>query len=134
MASVTSLTASVHQRLADALAAALPEAGAADPLLRRSDRADYQANGILALAKKLKGNPRELATKVVDAIGADEVIQDIEVSGPGFLNLTLSDAAITRNLAPASPFPPTTLPAPRVGASVTGHARSGTAPPGTLAP
>ncbi|NUV30279.1 arginine--tRNA ligase, partial [Streptomyces odorifer] len=99
MASVTSLTASVHQRLADALAAALPEAGAADPLLRRSDRADYQANGILALAKKLKGNPRELATKVVDAIGADEVIQDVEVSGPGFLNLTLSDAAITRNLA-----------------------------------
>ncbi|MFP3117574.1 arginine--tRNA ligase [Streptomyces sp. Iso 434] len=99
MASVTSLTASVHQRLADALAAALPEAGAADPLLRRSDRADYQANGILALAKKLKGNPRELATKVVDAIGADAVIQDIEVSGPGFLNLTLSDAAITRNLA-----------------------------------
>src|SRR6478735_10095732 len=99
MASVTSITASVHQRLADALSAALPEAGAADPLLRRSDRADYQANGILALAEKLKGNPRELATKVVDAIGADEVIQDIEVSGPGFLNLTLSDAAITRNLA-----------------------------------
>ncbi len=65
MASVTSLTASVHQRLADALSAALPEAGAADPLLRRSDRADFQANGILALAKKAKANPRELATQVV---------------------------------------------------------------------
>ena len=51
MASVTSLSDSVHQRLAAALSAALPQAGSADPLLRRSDRADFQANGILALAK-----------------------------------------------------------------------------------
>ncbi|MGW7068455.1 arginine--tRNA ligase [Streptomyces sp. NPDC054855] len=100
MASVTSLTASVHQRLADALSAALPEASAADPLLRRSDRADYQANGILALAKKAKANPRELATKVVDALPADDgTIKDVEVSGPGFLNVTVTDKAITENLA-----------------------------------
>ncbi|MGV9880470.1 arginine--tRNA ligase [Streptomyces sp. NPDC003006] len=99
MASVTSLTASVHQRLADALSAALPEAGAADPLLRRSDRADFQANGILALAKKLKGNPRELATQVVSGITAPDLFQDIEVSGPGFLNITVTDKAITENLA-----------------------------------
>ncbi|MEV6758881.1 arginine--tRNA ligase [Streptomyces sp. NPDC051214] len=99
MASVTSLTASVHQRLADALSAALPEAGAADPLLRRSDRADYQANGILALAKKAKANPRELATKVVDAIDAPDLLKDVEVSGPGFLNVTVTDKAITENLA-----------------------------------
>lgn len=58
MTPVTSLTASVHQRLADALASALPAADGVDPLLRRSDRADYQANGILALAKKAKANPR----------------------------------------------------------------------------
>lgn len=99
MASVTSLTASVHQRLADALSAALPEAGTADPLLRRSDRADYQANGILALAKKAKANPRELATKVVDAIDAPDLLKDVEVSGPGFLNVTVTDKAITENLA-----------------------------------
>ncbi|WP_367044115.1 arginine--tRNA ligase [Streptomyces sp. Je 1-332] len=99
MASVTSLTASVHQRIADALSAALPEAGAADPLLRRSDRADYQANGILALAKKAKANPRELAAKVVDAIDAPDLLKDVEVSGPGFLNVTVTDKAITENLA-----------------------------------
>ncbi|MFM9699006.1 arginine--tRNA ligase [Streptomyces europaeiscabiei] len=98
MASVTSLTASVHQRLATALTAALPEADA-DPLLRRSDRADYQANGILALAKKAKANPRELATQVVAQVESGEVIKEIEVSGPGFLNITLTDRAITRNLA-----------------------------------
>ncbi|OMI39255.1 arginine--tRNA ligase [Streptomyces sparsogenes] len=99
MASVPSLAATVHQRLADALSAALPEAGAADPLLRRSDRADFQANGMLALAKKLKGNPRELAAKVVESLPAGDVIADIEVSGPGFLNITVSDEAIVKTLA-----------------------------------
>ncbi|MEU1598378.1 arginine--tRNA ligase [Streptomyces sp. NPDC005708] len=99
MASVTSLTASVHQRLANALSATLPEAADADPLLRRSDRADFQANGILALAKKAKANPRELATQVVDKVVTGDVIKDVEVSGPGFLNITVTDKAITENLA-----------------------------------
>ncbi|MFF9098720.1 arginine--tRNA ligase [Streptomyces sp. NPDC014802] len=99
MASVTSLTASVHQRLASALSAALPEAAGADPLLRRSDRADYQANGILALAKKAKANPRELAAQVVAQVTTGDVIKDVEVSGPGFLNVTVTDRAITENLA-----------------------------------
>ncbi|MFD9136838.1 arginine--tRNA ligase [Streptomyces bottropensis] len=98
MASVTSLTASVHQRLATALSATLPTADA-DPLLRRSDRADYQANGILALAKKAKANPRELAAQVVAQVESGELIGEIEVSGPGFLNITLTDRAITANLA-----------------------------------
>ncbi|MEV3875371.1 arginine--tRNA ligase [Streptomyces sp. NPDC002454] len=99
MASVTSLSASVHQRLATALRAALPEAGSADPLLRRSDRADFQANGILALAKKAGANPRELAATVTDAVPAGGVIAGVEVSGPGFLNVTVADRAITENLA-----------------------------------
>ncbi|MGX1672471.1 arginine--tRNA ligase [Streptomyces sp. NPDC055400] len=100
MASVTSLTSSVNQRLSDALSAALPEAGAgADPLLRRSDRADYQANGILALAKKAKANPRELATQVVERITAGDLLAEVEVSGPGFLNVTVTDKAITETLA-----------------------------------
>jgi arginyl-tRNA synthetase len=100
MASVTSLSDSVQQHLASALSATLPEAAGADPLLRRSDRADFQANGILALAKKAKANPRELATTVVGrVVTGDELIKDVEVSGPGFLNITLSDRAITANLA-----------------------------------
>ncbi|MFJ1897780.1 MULTISPECIES: arginine--tRNA ligase [unclassified Streptomyces] len=99
MASVHSLASTLQQQLADALTAALPDAGTADPLLRRSDRADFQANGILALAKKLKGNPRELAAQVTAALPASELIKDIEVSGPGFLNITLSDRAITETLA-----------------------------------
>ncbi|MGV9640245.1 arginine--tRNA ligase [Streptomyces sp. NPDC004822] len=99
MASVTPLSASVEQQLTSALSATLPEATDVDPLLRRSDRADYQANGILALAKKARSNPRELAGQVVAGITTGDVIQDVEVSGPGFLNITLADRAIVENLA-----------------------------------
>ncbi|MDT0475468.1 arginine--tRNA ligase [Streptomyces griseoviridis] len=103
MASVTSLSDSVQQQLASALSATLPEAAGADPLLRRSDRADFQANGILALAKKAKANPRELALRVVSEVATgDELIKDVEVSGPGFLNVTVSDRAIVANLAARS--------------------------------
>lgn len=56
MAPVTPLSASVNQHLVDALTATLPGT-VGDALLRRSDRADFQANGILALAKKAKANP-----------------------------------------------------------------------------
>ncbi|MGW2053507.1 arginine--tRNA ligase [Streptomyces sp. NPDC001840] len=99
MAPVSSLASTVDQRIADALSAALPEAGSAVPLLRRSDRADFQANGILALAKQLKGNPRELAAQVVSKVDAGDVIKEIEVSGPGFLNITLTDQVIIETLA-----------------------------------
>ncbi|MFI5976823.1 arginine--tRNA ligase [Streptomyces sp. NPDC051452] len=99
MASVKSLSDSVQQHLASALSATLPEAADADPLLRRSDRADFQANGILALAKKAKANPRELAAQVVSQVVTGDLIEDVEVSGPGFLNITIADKAITGNLA-----------------------------------
>ncbi|MFF0010900.1 arginine--tRNA ligase [Streptomyces sp. NPDC005374] len=98
MAPVTPLSDNVNQQLASAISATLPEAPA-DPLLRRSDRADFQANGILALAKKAKANPRDLAAQVVSRITTGDLIKDIEVSGPGFLNVTLTDRAITENLA-----------------------------------
>ncbi|MGY0059594.1 arginine--tRNA ligase [Streptomyces sp. LZ34] len=124
MAPVPSLAATVHQRLADALSAALPEAGAADPLLRRSDRADFQANGMLALAKKLKGNPRELAAKVVEGLPAGEVIADIEVSGPGFLNITVADEAIVKTLAARAADPRLGVPyAEQPGTTVVDYAQ-----------
>lgn len=99
MASVPSLATQVRQRVSDALAAALPQQASADPLLRRSDRADFQANGMLALAKQLKTNPRELAGQVAAQVDTGDVLAEIEVSGPGFLNMTVTDAAITSNLA-----------------------------------
>ena len=67
------------------------ELGAGDPLIRRSERADYQSNAALGLAKKAGIAPRELAQSLLDALDADLYA---ELSGPGFLNLTLSDAAL----------------------------------------
>ncbi|MBC7271752.1 MAG: arginine--tRNA ligase [Streptomyces sp.] len=116
MAPVTSLTATVHQHLAAALTSALPEADGVDPLLRRSDRADYQANGILALAKKAKANPRDLAAQVVTHVTTGDVIKDIEVSGPGFLNITVTDRAITTNLAARAEDPDARLGVPTTAA------------------
>lgn len=60
---------------------------------------DYQANGIMAIAKQLKTNPRELATKVVEAFDCNEhaLIARLEVAGPGFINIHLSDTALLEN-------------------------------------
>lgn len=54
---------------------------------------DYQANGVLPVAKRQKLNPRELATKLHEALVAlpawAELDCQVEVAGPGFLNFTL---------------------------------------------
>lgn len=88
-------------RFQDALTRAFgPEHAAADPSLRRSDRADLQANVALALGKKLGRPPRAVAEALVAALQVDDIIEKIEIAGPGFLNLTVrSDwlsAALTR--------------------------------------
>ena len=61
----------------------------ADPVLRPSDRSDYQANGVMALAKSLGQNPRETAATVMAHLDL-EGIAEVEVAGPGFLNVTLT--------------------------------------------
>ena len=50
---------------------------------------DYQINGVMALAKQLKENPRQLADKIVQALELDDICQTPEVAGPGFINLRL---------------------------------------------
>lgn len=51
---------------------------------------DYQCNDALKFAKKLKMNPREVGTKIVDLLKGESVFEKVEVAGPGFLNLTVS--------------------------------------------
>jgi arginyl-tRNA synthetase len=63
-----------------------------DPVLRPSQFADVQVNAALALAKKVGAPPREVAAKIVDALDLDGIAEAIEVSGPGFVNLTFSNA------------------------------------------
>ena len=83
----------------------------ADPVLRVSDRADYQANGALALAKEVGRQPRQLADDVVAAADLADICSDVEVSGPGFINLTLSDEFVAGLVAQLSADPRLGVPA-----------------------
>jgi arginyl-tRNA synthetase len=100
MNTVMSFTSALDQRVRQAMAAVLPggAAEAADPQIRPSDHADFQANGVLPLARPLKANPRELAAKVATGLAGDDLIANCEVSGPGFLNLTIAGQAIWKQL------------------------------------
>jgi arginyl-tRNA synthetase len=69
-----------------------------DPVLRASDRVDYQANGAMALAKRLGRPPRDVAEEVAAAVSLDG-IATVEVAGPGFLNLVLDDGIIASAIA-----------------------------------
>lgn len=59
-----------------------------DPVLRPSDRSDYQANGVMGLAKSLGRPPREVADELVGHLDLAG-IATVEVAGPGFLNISL---------------------------------------------
>src|SRR5215831_4484578 len=62
----------------------------ADPLIRPSQFADFQANVALPLAKSLGMPPRQVADQIVANLDLAGVCDRAEVSGPGFINLTLA--------------------------------------------
>ena len=64
----------------------------------RPDLSDFQCNGALALAKSERKNPREIASIIADALADDTDLAKVSVDGPGFLNITLSDAFLARNM------------------------------------
>ena len=84
------------QRLQAAFDTVVP---GADPVLRASERADFQANGALPLSKELGRPPRDVAEEVVAAAVLDDVCAAVEISGPGFINLTLADGFVSDQLA-----------------------------------
>jgi arginyl-tRNA synthetase len=59
---------------------------------------DYQVNGVMALAKKIKTNPRQLAEKIVEKLNLDDICETPQVAGPGFINLRLKPDFIAKNL------------------------------------
>ncbi|NBE94848.1 arginine--tRNA ligase [Nonomuraea sp. KC401] len=83
------LTERVQQALAHAFG---PEHADADPLIRPSQFADFQANVAMSLAKRLRRAPREVAEAIEGALS--DFPGTVEVSGPGFLNITLDDSWI----------------------------------------
>jgi arginyl-tRNA synthetase len=95
---VRSLIGQVELAVSGAIDRALPDLAGADPVVRRSEHADFQSNAALALAKRARRRPAEVADTVSAALSSGSLAH-VGVSGPGFLNLTLTDAAIWQQVS-----------------------------------
>jgi arginyl-tRNA synthetase len=95
------LQATLNERLV----AAMTRAGCGDepdPILAPASKPQfghYQANGIMASAKRAKTNPRQLAEAVVAELDLGDIAETVEIAGPGFLNITLRDDWLETQLA-----------------------------------
>jgi len=90
----------LRQRLESRVRAAFAAAGL-DPALgsvdvsRRPELSQFQANGAMAVAKAARKNPRDIATSIVAALAGDPMFANVSVEGPGFINLSATDEALT---------------------------------------
>ncbi|MDG6897805.1 arginine--tRNA ligase [Actinobacillus delphinicola] len=88
----------IQSLLSDKIQKAMVAAGASDecnPMIRQSAKAqfgDYQANGAMAEAKKLGKNPRDFAQEIIQNVDKGDMIEKMEVAGPGFINIFLTPA------------------------------------------
>ncbi len=93
----------LSERVLEAMSAAGIESHSG-PALARSKQArfgDFQANGAMAAAKKMKTNPRELAQAVLGKLQLDGIATKCELAGPGFINIFLADEFLNQQLASA---------------------------------
>ena len=86
----------IHALLITRFSQALADMGVADapvPVARsgRPEFGEYQFNGAMALAKQLKQKPRDIAQQVLEHVKLDDVATKLEIAGPGFINIHLSD-------------------------------------------
>jgi arginyl-tRNA synthetase len=93
---VESLRAAVEAAAA-ATAGEAAEAPKSRPTLerpRQADHGDYATNAAMVYAKALKSSPRDVAARLADSLTSElgPSLDRVEVAGPGFLNLFLSDA------------------------------------------
>src|SRR5262245_24920911 len=101
---MTSLTAGLSRAVglafeAEGLAASLGQVALSD----RPDLCQFQCNGALAAAKIAKSNPREIAGKIAARLKAEPRFSKVEIAGPGFINLDLTDVAMAELLAGDAP-------------------------------
>ncbi|HKO92541.1 MAG TPA: arginine--tRNA ligase, partial [Polyangiaceae bacterium] len=95
---VGDIQATVEEQLRRAAREALGDSvGDVDPMVRPADPqfGDYQANLALGLAKLTRQKPRDIAQAISARLSETALFSRVEVAGPGFINLTLSDAAVT---------------------------------------
>lgn len=88
----------IQALISDKVSQALIAAGApadCDAMVRQSAKAqfgDYQANGVMAAAKRLGMAPRQLAEKVLEHLDLGAIASKTEIAGPGFINIFLNPA------------------------------------------
>jgi arginyl-tRNA synthetase len=90
------IKAHLAELLRSARARAAPEATDAEVLIetpRDPAHGDFACNVALQLAKRLKKNPRQLATALAAAVSPDPYVAAVEVAGAGFINIRLSPRA-----------------------------------------
>ncbi|MEA3368244.1 MAG: arginine--tRNA ligase, partial [Planctomycetota bacterium] len=95
----------LETRVSAAIAAAWPDAADAPAIVQAAADGrfgDYQANGAMALAKRLKTNPHEVAQRVVEQLNEDAEVAAMaetpEIAGPGFINFTLRPEWVAERL------------------------------------
>lgn len=104
----------IQALLAEKVSQALIAAGApadCEPQVRQSAKAqfgDYQANGIMSVAKKLGQQPRQLAEQVLQHLDLNGIASKVEIAGPGFINIFLDSQWLAQQVQQA-------LSAPRLG-------------------
>ncbi len=114
---MTGLRGAIDQRLAEAFRTLdLPSELARATPSDRPDLADFQCNGALAAAKRVGRNPREIAAAAAGALEDAPEFASVEIAGPGFINLKVSDAALSRRAGEIAADP-------RVGAGTVGTPR-----------
>ncbi|HEY5348043.1 MAG TPA: arginine--tRNA ligase, partial [Rhizomicrobium sp.] len=80
----------------------------------RPDLAQFQCNGALTAAKQAKANPRAIAEKVALRLRTNPIFAKVEIAGPGFINLDLTDAVLEARIAALAADK--NLGAPQIGA------------------
>lgn len=94
----------IQALLSEKVSQALIAAGApadCEPQVRQSAKiqfGDYQANGVMAVAKKLGMAPRQLAEQVLSHLDLNGIANKVEIAGPGFINIFLEPAFLAENV------------------------------------
>ncbi|VUS66358.1 arginine--tRNA ligase [Klebsiella spallanzanii] len=97
----------IQALLSEKVSHALIAAGApadCEPQVRQSAKVqfgDYQANGVMAVAKKLGMAPRQLAEQVLSHLDLNGIANKVEIAGPGFINIFLDPLFLAENVSSA---------------------------------
>ncbi|ENM2868702.1 arginine--tRNA ligase [Citrobacter koseri] len=97
----------IQALLSEKVSQAMIAAGApanCEPQVRQSAKVqfgDYQANGMMAVAKKLGMAPRQLAEQVLTHLDLNGIASKVEIAGPGFINIFLDPAFLAEHVQQA---------------------------------